>query len=275
MAAMSIRECLRNIPQPSWQTVPIMLCVAEHERPGRVEELDEALLDAVEGELGVRFSEQSKIIPHGRVSVAAALDRARHLIGETQTPYVLVVAADSLLSWATISHYERRGRLLTAANSNGFMPGEGAGALLVTAPGPDAQLLCTGIGLAIERVHVDSENPLRGEGLTKAIAAALTEAGQEMGAMDFRITDLSGEQYYFKEAALAVARILRTHKDEFPLWHPAECIGEQGATAGVAMLAVADAACRKAYASGPRILAHMANDGGQRAALILQFGTVQ
>ena len=89
--------------------------------------------------------------------------------------------------------------------------------------------------------------------------------------MDFRITDLSGEQYYFKEAALALSRTLRQRKEEFDLWHPAECTGEQGAVAGAAVIAMADAACRKAYTKGPNILSHMANDAGQRAALALQF----
>ena len=90
-----------------------------------------------------------------------------------------------------------------------------------------------------------------------------------MHDLDFRITDLSGEQYYFKEAALALGRILRQHKEEFDIWHPAECIGESGAAAGIAVLAVANAACRNAYCAGPNILTHVANDAGQRAATVL------
>jgi len=37
------------------------------------------------------------------------------------------------------------------------------------------------------------------------------------------------------------------------------------------MIALADAACQKRFAKGPRILAHMADDGGRRAAIALQF----
>ena len=275
MAAIAASECLANTPRSEWQALPLMLCVAEPGRPGRAEGLEEGLFDALEQELQTRFSDQSRVIAQGRASDAVALDLARRLIHEEADRGVLIVAADSLLSWGTISHYERVGRLLTAANSNGFIPGEGAGAVLVTAPANEPELLCLGIGLADEPAHIDADAPLRGDCLTKAINAALADAGRDLGAMDFRITDLSGEQYYFKEAALALVRVLRTHKDEFPLWHPAECIGEQGAAAGVAVLTVADAACRKGYASGPRILAHMANDTGQRAALILEYGTKQ
>jgi 3-oxoacyl-[acyl-carrier-protein] synthase I len=131
--------------------------------------------------------------------------------------------------------------------------------------------MCTGIGFGREAAHIDSGEPLRAEGLSLAIKAALTDAGCAMHDMDFRITDLSGEQYYFKEAALALSRTLRQRKEEFDIWHPAECIGEQGAAAGLAVVALADAACRKAFTKGPNILAHMANDAGQRAALSLQY----
>ena len=70
---------------------------------------------------------------------------------------------------------------------------------------------------------------------------------------------------------MALARTLRRRKEEFDLWHPAECTGELGAAAGAAMIALADAACQKRFAKGPRILAHMADDGGRRAAIALQF----
>ncbi len=275
MAAMAIDECLSEAPTPHGEAIPIMLCVAERERPGRAHGLNEDLLAAIQAELSLRFSDHSLIVPQGRVGVAVALDRASRLIHEKQIPFALIAAVDSLLSWATISHYERAGRLLTTENSNGFIVGEGAGALLIRAPAHGPELLCTGVGLGHERSHIDSNEPLRAEGLTSAIKMALSQARLDMGDMTLRVTDLSGEQYYFKEASLAVARTLKIHKEEFPLWHPAECIGEQGATAGVAAVAVANAAFRKGYAGGSRILAHMANDAGQRAALTLEYGLVQ
>jgi len=92
-----------------------------------------------------------------------------------------------------------------------------------------------------------------------------------MHDLDFRITDVSGEQYYFKEATLALSRILRQRKEKFDIWHPAECIGETGAAAGVAMIVIVNSASRNGYSSGSNILAHMASDPGQRAAIVLQW----
>jgi 3-oxoacyl-[acyl-carrier-protein] synthase-1 len=49
-----------------------------------------------------------------------------------------------------------------------------------------------------------------------------------MHDFDYRIADISGEQYYFKEAALALARTLRRRKPEFDLWHPANMLEKPG-----------------------------------------------
>jgi 3-oxoacyl-[acyl-carrier-protein] synthase I len=272
MAAMAICEALDGLPRSEWGQLPLILCVAEQDRPGRMEGLEDTLFESIQSELGVRFASTSAIVPYGGVSVAVALTQAFALVHDSKIPRVLVAAADSLLSWPTLSFYERQDRLLTSANPNGFMPGEAAGALLLEAPGERAgELLCTGVGFGREPAPINSEQPLRAEGLSQAYKAALAEAGRQLHEIDFRITDSAGEQYYFKEAALVLSRLLRVRKPEFDLWHPAECTGEIGAASGLLMLAVAKAACEKRYTKGPSILAHMSDDAGQRAALVLQY----
>ena len=272
MAALAIEEALQNLNENQWHRLPLLLCVAEAERPGRLAGLDDQLLTQIQNELGVFFAPASAVVPQGRVGVAMALAQSRTLLGSTKSHGVLIVSTDSLLSWPTLSHYEREDRLLTEANSNGFMPGEGAGALWVGVDdGISPQLLCTGIGFGREQAHIDSGEPLRADGLTQAIKASLDDAGRQLHDMDFRITDNSGEQYYFKEASLALSRTLRQRKETFDIWHPAECTGEAGATSGVAVIAAAREACLKGYAPGRNILNHWANDAGQRAAVTLEF----
>lgn len=272
MAAMAIEEALHDVPKKERGSLPLLLCVAEAERPGRMAGLDDQLFLQIQKELGVTFAPESAVVTQGRVGVAVALAQARALMAKAKIPRVLIAATDSLLSWPTLSHYERQDRLLTGTNSNGFMPGEAAGALLVSAPqGRVGELVCTGIGFGREVANLDSGEPLRADGLTQAIMASLGEAVCQMHDMDFRITDNSGEQYYFKEAALALPRTLRQRKAEFEHWHPAECTGESGAASGVTVVAAALAACDKAYTKGPNVLAHWANDAGQRAALTLRY----
>jgi 3-oxoacyl-[acyl-carrier-protein] synthase I len=217
------------------------------------------------------------------VGPAVALNGARRLLADPKVPQVLVVATDSLITWPTLAPLEREGRLLTERNSNGFMPGEAAGALLIGRAGASShamkaaggELVIAGLGFAREAAHIASDDPLRGEGLASAIQAALEDAGLAMHDIDYRIADVSGEHYYFKEAALALSRTLRQRKEDFDLWHPAECTGEVGAASGAAVVALAHAACAKGYALGARVLAHWANDGGQRAAAVLQWNNAK
>lgn len=273
MATLAIEEAMQDVPIDQWPRVPLLLCVAEADRPGRMVGLDDQLLAAIQDQLGVFFASESALVPQGRVGVAVALAKARELLASSRVPGVLIAGVDSLLSWPTLSHYEREDRLLTEANSNGFMPGEGAGALWVGVGASRApRMFCTGIGFGREPAPIGSGEPLRADGLTQAIKASLGDAGCQLHEMDFRVTDNSGEAYYFKESSLALTRTLRQGKEAFDLWHPAECTGETGAACGVAVIAAADDACRKGYAPGARVLTHWGNDAGQRAAATLEFG---
>lgn len=272
MATMAIEECLCEVPRREWPAIPLLLCVAETSRPGRIEGLDDRLPRDIGEQLGIRWSAQSAVIAHGRASVGLALQRARALLYESGQPWVLIAGTDSLLTWPQLCAFEHSDRLLTSNNSNGFIPGEAAGALLIGRPTAEPRLMCTGIGFGVEKATIDSEEPLRADGLVEALRAALAEAGCALHELDFRITDLCGEQYYFKEAALALGRVMRERKEEFDIWHFAECTGEIGAAAGPIALAVADAACRKGYAPGTNILFHASNDGGERTAAILGYG---
>ena len=97
----------------------------------------------------------------------------------------------------------------------------------------EPQLLCLGLGFGVEKATVESEGlPLRADGLTQAVKAAFADCGFGYELVDYRLADLPGEQYYFKEAALALSRTLRVRKERVELWSPADCIGECGAMTG-------------------------------------------
>jgi 3-oxoacyl-[acyl-carrier-protein] synthase I len=271
MAAMVLDECLSRVSQADREQIPLLLCVAERTRPGRLDGLEDELFAEVCELLDSRFSTASGVIPHGRVSAAVALLQARKILYESDVSAVLIGAVDSLLYWPTLRVFETQRRLLTNGNSNGFIPAEAASAVLVSRPGAGARLSIEGLGFATESAGIETEEPFRAEGLRRAMLQALQDAGLEPHDVDFRITDISGEQYYFKEAALAVSRTLRRRKEQIDIWHPAECIGEVGCAIGPAMLAVAEASGRKDYAPGPTMLVHASNDAGQRAAIVARY----
>ncbi|AMS12831.1 3-oxoacyl-ACP synthase [Pseudomonas chlororaphis] len=277
MASMAIAECLSGLSDEDVHDIPLLLGVAESDRPGRLERLDESLLQAIEERLGQRFHERSCVIPRGRVSAAVALINARRLI-EQGCSKVLIAGVDSYLTGATLAAYQERDRLLSSHCDNGFIPGEGAAAILVTAvrASEEPQLLCLGLGFGREKATVESEGlPFRADGLTQAVKAAFDDCGFGFEHIDYRLADLTGEQYYFKEAALALSRTLRVHKERVELWSPADCIGECGAMTGPALLCIALAASRKGYGHSAQVLCHSSNDGGERAAMVLGYQHVR
>jgi 3-oxoacyl-[acyl-carrier-protein] synthase-1 len=269
LLAGPLRECLDLVPDVPPESIPVLLCVAEEARPGRLERLGNPLFFQACELLGVRFHERSRVIGQGRVGGAVGLHHASRMIHEEDFTHVIVAGVDSYLVAGTLRAYDERERLLTPDKSNGFIPGEAGAALLVGRPEAGKGIACLGMGFATERATIESEEPLRADGLTKAISQALAAASLTMGDLDYRITDIGGEQYQFKEAALALSRLLRVRKEEFDIWHPADCIGEVGAASLPCMLGVVLYAAQKGYAPGPRPLAHLGNDDGKRVALAL------
>ena len=273
MAAMAVDECLIGRSTAEHGAMPVLLCVSEGDRPGRLEGLDRSLLADIAAELGLHFDlARSVVVPMGRPASLHALVLARQLIYEKGSTHVLIVAADTLLIGSTLSAYGTQARLLSSTNPNGFMPGEGAAAVLLgRASSNGRELQCIGLGEGVEEAHINSEKPLRADGLSLAMKRALADAQCQIQDLDFRIADISGEQYFFKEAALAVSRTMRTLKGEFDIWHPADGIGETGAVIGAAMIASAWTAQRKGYANGPKMMLHAAADTERRNVAILEF----
>jgi len=269
----AIRECLAVPDNFETEKTPLILCVSEKTRPGRLEGLDDRLMDEVQDELGMRFHERSEVISNGRTGGVEALKHAMALFNRGEASCCIVAGVDTFLVGSTLSAYEERERLFTSRNSNGFIPGE-AGAAVLVCPGmryTGTGMSVVGIGFGREEATVGSDVPLRADGLVQAIKEALSSSGLTMVELDYRITDINGEQYGFKEASLAMTRILREFKEDFDFWHPPDCIGEVGAASVPAVLNVAAAASQKAYGPGDNVLCHFGNDDGERAAVILKY----
>jgi len=274
MLCAVIRESAQTDASIQLERTPVIICISERERPGRFDDLKQRLVDEIGKDLALH--PDSSIVSQGRVGGIVALREARALVYSKGHPAVIIAGVDSYLHAPALAAFEAKRRLLTAANSDGFIPGEGASAVIVkrVKPSNEPQLVVVGIGFGVERATIDSEEPIRADGLVEAVRNALADAGTDMAAIDFRIADVSGEQYAFKEAALAMTRLMKVRKEEFDIWHPADCIGEIGAAAGPAILNVAWAACTKGYSKGRNILCHFGNDDGKRAAAVLTWQAI-
>ena len=205
----SRRRC-EGIPKTEWRTLPLLLCVAEKERPGRLDGPGRRALPADRRtNSSVRFAPR---VGHRRAGPGrrrgGPVRRRATLIDQARLPRVLIVATDSLLTWPTLSHYEQRERLLTAQQLERLHARRGGRRLARRRPGRRAgELVCTGIGFARENGAHRQRGALarRRPDAARSRQRSPTPAARCTTWTSASPTT-SGEQYYFKEAALALSR---------------------------------------------------------------------
>ena len=208
--------------------------------------------------------------------VSQALESAQRIIAQGTVRFAVVAGVDSFLHGPTLAAYHQRRQLVTLKNADGFLPGEAAAAVAVGAARSRTDTLrCLGTGWGNEPAIQDSDVPLRADGLADAYRQALSNAGVGFEHVDYRITDLSGDQYAFRESSLALLRTMRVRKEELDIWHPADCVGRVGAAIVPLMLGVALAAAQRGYAPGPGLLLHASDESGRRAALVMRADVQQ
>lgn len=275
MLSMSVHECVGRAPWLRLDSVPLLVGIAEPDRPGGLRAPHPLPFIA---DLGRRLDAQfhptfSAVISSGHTAAFHALAKAREIVGGGHASACLVAGVDSYLNASSLLWLAESFRLKTAANSDGAIPGEAAACVLVEAR-PHAGTVAVellGLGFGHEPAGILTEDPpLHARGLVEASRAALGEAGLGLHQVDFRISDVAGESYGFKELALALQKLLRARKEAFPLWHPADALGDTGAAAGVCQMVVLMEAFRKGYAPGPRAIGYGASVGGERAAAVVQ-----
>jgi 3-oxoacyl-[acyl-carrier-protein] synthase I len=267
LVAPAIHECLAAAPVAD---VPLLIGVAHPERVGRPANLDDRLLSQIHTRLGITGHRESKIFAADEAGCGLALYQAQRLVESGRAQYVVVAGVDSFLDRATLDAFVERRRLLTPTNFNGFLPGEAGTAVLVAAASAAVGgLKIAGLGWAQETATIGDTKPLRGAGLTAAVKAALGNAGIGMADIAFRVTDLSGEHYKFKEAMFAAMRLDHSPREHpLDLWHPIEYLGQIGAAVLPCILAWTSHALHLGYAPGPHALCHIGSDDGQRWALV-------
>ncbi|CAH2395357.1 3-oxoacyl-ACP synthase [Mesorhizobium ventifaucium] len=269
LAAGAICEAFEAVPQARGQTA-LILCLAEQDRPGRPVRDNARLLRRIAEIVEVEPHARSRIVSHGRPSGHVALDQARRLVASGEAPYVMIAGVDSYLTAPAVAHYLGKNRLLTKSNPNGFIPGEAAAAVLSTRS-ESGGLRLFGLGLSRERASIyNAEDlPLRGDGMTAAYQTAFEETGIEMNRLGYRISDLIGEQFWFKQSGLASLRLVRGAHGFQDLWSPGESLGNVGAAAVPLMIGMAWTAARKGYAAGNPVLVEASNDAGACGAAVL------
>ncbi|WP_338848506.1 hypothetical protein V8J88_06360 [Massilia sp. W12] len=276
IAQLALQDCLQQAPDFSPPRTALMLMAAERGRPHteteRYTDIWHACVEHITAQGLMPFHETSMISPQGRAGIGPALLQAQALLAGQTVSRVLLLGVDSYLNNVSIGHYLDQERLLTSDNSDGFIPGEGAAALLLELAQPHSRgLLLTGAGVAREAATIGGDTPNRAMGLSQAMRQALAAANICPAQLDFRMNDLNGEQFFAKEAANACTRIMADESKLLPMLHLADCVGETGAAAAPLSLAYLSQIMAAPDGPGKAGLLHFGNDNGLRAACVVQY----
>lgn len=274
--AWALRDCVAGFAPddcgaPETRRIAVVWLAPPPARTGlQPDEYDEIYSLAVQ-ELGLRFHAASGVLALGRAGLSAALSRASWLLQQHELQAVIVAGTDSLLEPHTLNELLGQGRLLVPGNSDGFVPGEAAAAVLLTPVQDDRPgLFIAGHAQDSEAGRVDGSVPSRAQGLTRAMRAALSRAECAYGDLQFQCSDQNGEAFYTREAAHAVTRLAPVGGHKLPLVTLADCIGEVGAAMGPAMLAHLSHQMPHPLGPGDCGLLHLAGDDGLRCAAVLR-----
>lgn len=221
------------------------------------------LLDDLASLPGALFDRaRSGHFPAGAAGVFVALRDAAHRIEHGEAAAVTIVCADSMLDLARLDALQLRRRMLVDDVMDGFIPGEGAAALVVSAVAPGGLATIAAVGADADAFTPEGDLPLTGDGLTRATHAALDGAAAPVTEV---WTGLNGASWSAREWAIAARRAHRGIDGGARVHHPVECFGDPGAALGGMLLALATVGLARGLSHGAA-LAWVVSDEGLRGA---------
>lgn len=270
MLCPAIDEVLRG--RESLPRVGLVLALPPP-RPGLPQELVPALQEALKARHGQRLA-VLQTVRSGHAAGIEALHQAAGLLQSGRVSACVVAGADSYLAPETLEWLEACDQLHGAGalnNAWGFVPGEGAGALLLQPPqaGAPAWADVVGLGLGRESRLIKTDAVCTGEGLTQAVRQALAALPEGLVATDI-YCDMNGEAYRADEYGFTALRTRERLRNAGDFVTPADCWGDVGAAGAPLHLLLAAMACRKGHAKGPLALVWASSEGGERGAVLIR-----
>ncbi|WBS00589.1 beta-ketoacyl synthase N-terminal-like domain-containing protein [Pseudoduganella sp. SL102] len=249
-------------------------------RPGLDADVRAALVAAVRAGFGDRLA-GIEVFPAGHAAGLLALGAAARLLHQGALDACVVAGVDSYLEAETLEWLEHCGQLHGAGTLNnawGFVPGEGAGAVLAMRRPVAARLGCgslgriLSVGAGMEACRIKTRTVCTGAGLTQAFRQALAPLAGGDGAITDVYCDMNGEPYRADEYAFTAVRTKEAFVSVSDFIAPADCWGDVGAAGAPLHLALAAIAGAKGYARGKLAFTWASAEGGERAAALMATG---
>jgi 3-oxoacyl-[acyl-carrier-protein] synthase-1 len=238
-ASEALGSCAADSPEAA--PLPVVLSVPPA-RPGFSEGAQSDLVRDLVSGLPCRIDgPRSALVATGHEGGLAALDFASRVTSDPKVPACLIVGVESYLDVDALDWYDGLGRLKRDGIPTGFIPGEGAGAVLVARAmrggGPAVALVAA--GRAEEPDPWYSGRPTLGSGLTRTIRAAFESPAMPTERAGLTYCDMNGETWRPDEWAYAYLRTASRHGEPIDLRAPASSWGDVGAATGPLLVALA------------------------------------
>jgi 3-oxoacyl-[acyl-carrier-protein] synthase I len=243
-AAAEALEPWRRLPASANQAIPVVISVPPR-RPGFDEAASVKLCADLIKALPCRVDEGKSVrVVSGHEGGIFGLAIAARAVCDATVPVCLVLGVESYMDIETLDYFDGIGRLKRPGEPNGFVPGEGAGAVLlgrldrVVRDGLSPLSILLGVGRAEEPKPWFSGEATLGQGLTQALQAALGYLG-ENERTETTYSDMNGEGWRPDEWAYAYLRTARHHGEPLDHQTPASSWGDVGAATGLLLAGIA------------------------------------
>ncbi len=264
LATPAFQECLKALPK-SEAAPGLMLALPETETTKPID--GPAFLGWLAQQVGPVFDmKQSAVSLRGRAAGLQGIGRAADLLRSGGAKFVIAGGIDTYRDLYVLGTLDSEQRVKSAANLDGFIPGEGAAFLLLASRGAAAGLAALSVvSQAVEPGHLYSKEPYRGDGLAQAVQQ-LIQGGGVAGPIQEVYSSMNGENHWAKEWGVTRIRQNGTFSADHGMYHPADCFGDTGAACGPLMVGLAAVGIKAGYRRSPALV-YASSDRGPRAAV--------
>jgi 3-oxoacyl-[acyl-carrier-protein] synthase I len=200
----------------------------------------------------------SRVIKQGRAAGLMAIEHACRLINDNKADTVLAGGCDTFHDPDLLGRLNIANRIKSRTAMDFFVPGEGAGFVLLKRSDPESLAQIWAGATGFEPGHPGSAQPYRATALADTIGIVCRPLTDKIATL---FAGMNGESHWAKEWANALFRCSEHFDPAMALHHPAEYYGDAGAAAGPIMTALAAIGMRRGYLRGPALVYASSDQG--------------
>jgi 3-oxoacyl-[acyl-carrier-protein] synthase-1 len=271
LAALPLRECLQPLGD---QSPPLGLSLALPELSTTQSIVGSEFVKQLALQVGGRIDPSGSDASHrGRAGGILAIGQAILTIQMGRADFMVAGGVDSYRDPHVLGTLDLQGRVKSRVNLDGFIPGEGAGFLLLASAAAAVRrglpiiARSSRVAVGFEKGHLYSSEPYRGDGLASTFQQ-LFGAREAATPVAEVYSSMNGESHWAKEWGVGYIRNKGVFDQQPGMHHPADCYGDVGAASGPVMAGLAALGIRGGYRRSTSLV-YGSSDDGTRAAMLI------